>query len=452
MKRLERFWDVAYHPVRPYLLLRGLYLLLAGDVWLGMVEHGARYGAGGFNVAHFAWIERVVPMPSPAFYVGSLIFSGALAFMLALDPSSRLLRALLALCYTAGWLVSIHDSYQHHYLLSWLLTWCVACPSVRRLPLQQPTGQAGVPLGDREDGLVRGWGLPMTAMTCTIVYTFTGISKSEPEWRSGAVLKSLTHSTAIGDPRPGKFDGLRDLMVGIGIDEGLVWPLLALSTVALQWVIALGYLAAPARDVRPTPGRIAIVSIGLVGALSFHAVAELFEVFEIGIFSYYMIWIALVLLLPSSLLVPPARMLAELGAWADNFRAPLPDGPVGPWMALAAAGVLAATGCLIPLPGALKATLCVSAVAVGWTLLGGRSAAWSLRARDMVLTALVLWLTLAESDVPFDYYRRGAGELARMGRKEEALELYRQAEKYAPPGQSRRHRIEELERQLATPP
>jgi hypothetical protein len=452
VKRLQRFWDVAYHPVRPYLLLRGLYLLLAGDVWLGMVEHGARYGVGGFNVAHFACIDRVLPLPSPALYVGLLIFTGALSLLLALGPRPRWLRALLAVAYTFGWIISIHDSYQHHYLLSWLLTWCVAFPDVRGEEAASGAPPPSAPDVQPEQRWVRGWGLPMTAVTCAIVYTFTGISKSEPEWRSGDVLQSLTHSMPIGDPRPGKFDGLRDLLVQVGVEEGLVWPLLALSTVALQWTIALGYLAAPARDARPSPARTFLVTVGLFGALSFHAVAELFEVFEIGIFSYYMIWMAIVLLSPSRLLRIPAQLLIAAGRRAQRLQVQGLAAHTSLGIGVAAAAMLTGVGALVPLPGAMGATLCVATVSITWILLAADASARQTLGRHLCLTAFVLWLTLVKSSVPFDYYRRGAGELARMGQLREALLMYRRAEQYAPAGESRRRRIAELERQLRDAP
>lgn len=434
------FWEVAYHPARPALLLRGLYLALAGDLWLGMVQHGARYGMGGFNVAHFAWLDRLLPLPPAALYVGLLVASGAISVLLALGPAPRWLRCLLAATYTFAWMISVHDAYQHHYLLSWLLVWCVAYPDVRAA---DATGE--------DAASVRGWGLPMTAVTCAIVYAFTGISKSESEWRSGDVLKTLTHSAPMGDPHPGKFDDLRDLLVQLGVSESAVWPLLALSTVALQWTIAAGYLAAPARDARPSRLRTLLVSLGLFGALSFHAVAELFEVFEIGIFSYYMIWIALVLLSPVSLLVPLTSGLARIGRLRAGLRVPSGDVRIGLTFGVASTLLLMASGFLISLPGAPAATLSVGLVALGWILLASRrgDAAHSQGlALNVAITALALWGALAETSVVFDYYRRGAGELARMGRLEEALTMYRLAEQHAPPGESRRGRIEALEAQL----
>jgi hypothetical protein len=71
-----------------------------------------------------------------------------------------------------------------------------------------------------------------------------------------------------------------------------------------------------------------------------------------------------------------------------------------------------------------------------------------LLALQTTFCAFVLWLALTQTSVPFDYYRRTAGELYRMGQVEHALSLYQQAERYAPAGESRAARIRELQREL----
>lgn len=441
MSERTDLWSTRYHPARPYLLLRALYLLLAADLWLGMIEHGARYAMGGFNVAHFALVERLLPLPTPAFYVGLLIASGALSLMLAIGSLPVALRLLLAATYTLSWIVSIHDSYQHHYLISWLLLWLCAYP---------------LPCGDearRATAHVQGWGVPMTVLTCAIVYAYTGISKSEAEWRSGYVLRSLSNTKPPGAARPGKLDGARDLLMQVGMDEATAWQLMSLGTIALQWMIAIGYLASLRRDERPSRLRHTLVTIGLVGALAFHAMAEFFELFEIGVFSYYMIWIGLVLLSPTRLLTPIAGLFDAIGrsfarAFALSEHSPT---MVNVSLAILSAVVLGATGSLIPLPGALPATLSVACLVVLCTLLPGRGDVARTRQTlglTSLLTALALWAALTKTSVPFDYYRRGAGELQRMGRLEEALEMYRAAERVAPAGESRAERIEELESEL----
>ena len=443
----SRFWTTTYSPLRAFWFLRSLYLLLAADLWFGMIEHGGRYGVGGFNVSHLPWLDLLLPVPSAALYVGLLIAASFLALLLGLGPAPRWLRLTLAAVYTFGWLLSIHDSYQHHYLLSWLLCWCAALPdpSARRALSSEPTS---------------GWGLPMSAITCAIVYFFTGISKSESDWRSGEALRSLTRSAPPGSAHPGKFDGARDLLLALGLDDASVWQLFALATIALQWTIAVAYLAAPLRDAQPSRARVWLCSLGLFGALSFHGVAELFHVFEIGLFSYYMAIVALLVLGPVSPWRPLTRALAWLG---EQITGPLDaDAPRSLSLRelarpLGSALLLAAVGFTIPLPGAELATCALALGVMAYsvvTLLHARRApdatvrGLDLLALQTTFCTFVLWLALTQTSVPFDYYRRTAGELYRMGQVQSALSLYRQGERYAPAGESRAARIRELQREL----
>lgn len=464
MSVFERLWLAAYHPARAFWLLRGLYLLLAGDLWLDMVEHGGRYGIGEFNVAHFVWLDDWLPLPTASTYLALLIASGFIALSLALGPAPRWLRVLLAAMYTLAWTISLHDSYQHHYLLSWLLAWCAALPDL-------------TPHEAKGETPVRGWGLPMTAVTCAIVYGFTGMAKSELEWRSGQVLRTITKARPPGASEPGKFDAARDLLVQLGVEEATVWQLFALSTIALQWTIAAGYLAAPRRDEDPARWRVWVVSSGLLAAFSFHAVAEIFQVFEIGLFSYYMMMVALVLLGPTTVLTLGARGVS----WVSDLsfaRAPEGTPRLGSphaqrassapetkkdrrvqialtrfWSPVLSVGMLAGIGYVIPLPGAQTASLSLAALLVvriaislqKGTIVEGEGDRLALNAAAVTL---LMWLALTQTAVPFDYYRRTAGELSRMGRLEEALSAYRLAERFAPEGRSRAATIREIQREL----
>jgi Vitamin K-dependent gamma-carboxylase len=433
--------------------LRGVYLLLAGDLWLDMVEHGGRYGIGEFNVAHFVWLDDWLPLPTASSYLALLIASGFIALSLALGPAPRWLRALLAATYTLAWTISLHDSYQHHYLLSWLLAWCAALPDL-------------TPHEARAETPVRGWGLPMTAVTCAIVYSFTGVAKSELEWRSGEVLRAITKSRPPGASEPGKFDAARDLLVQLGVEEATVWQLFALSTIALQWTIAAGYLAAPRRDEDPARWRVWVVSLGLLAAFSFHAVAEFFQVFEIGLFSYYMMMVALVLLGPTTILTLGARGVSWVSDRIDSPHAQRASSAPGSkktnqlqivltrlWSPLLSVGMLAGIGYVIPLPGARAASWSLAmllVVRIAISLKNGAIERWEgdRLALNAAATTFLMWLALTQTAVPFDYYRRTAGELSRMGRLEEALSAYRLAERFAPEGQSRAATIREIQREL----
>lgn len=436
-------WDVAYDPLRAFFLLRGLCLLLAIDLCFDMVEHGGRYGIGEFNVAHFALLDRWLPLPTATLYVGLLILSAGLALQIALGGAARALRFGLFASYTSAWLISVHDAYQHHYLLSWLLLWAACMPYVtlRRALDREP---------------LSGWALPMTSLSCAVVYSFTAVSKSEPLWRSGDVMRVLTHSKAPGDEHPGKFDGLRDLTLQLGLTDRQFWQAIALSTIALQCVIALAYMLAPRRDAQPSRTRVFLVTLGLLGALSFHATAELFHVFEIGLFSYYMMAMAWLLLAPAVSLTPLAGLLArsqeQLLAWWSRARGRvrLPSVGARP-IELLVVPLFVLLAVLTPLPGAPWAGSTLAAVALSrqlWVWRRSPRERGSL-ALQLALTALALWSSLALSPVPFDFYRRTGGELARMGLTEQAIDMYKRGERYAPRGRSRAKKIRELEAELS---
>ena len=438
---LGRPFRAPYHPARAFLLHKGLLGLLAFDAWADMLEHAGRYGAGGFNVAHFALIDRIIPLPTPALYAGAMLLVGLLAFAMLLAGAPRWGKAVLASLYTASWLISLHDSYQHHYFLSYALTWLVFVPDVK-------LREAGAP----EPEGVRGVGLPMLAITCAIVYAFTGVAKSEADWRSGAVLRRLSHSRPPGHDNPGVLDPIRDLFMQLGLSSSLSWRCIALSVIALQWAVAVGYLASLERDARPTRPRIWLASLALFGAFSFHAFAELGDMFDIGWFSFYMLWLSLVLLAPTSWLtgvcVPLERARADLEAHGAERAVPswLPA-----LLAVAGALALGLAGAALDLPGALPVGCLAGAAALG--------AAFWLRAQRhdrglwrvavaALLSALAMYGSIAWSTARFDYYRRAAGEYLRMGRLETALALYLKAEQYAPAGESRRDKIDEIRSKL----
>ncbi|MFT3923534.1 MAG: hypothetical protein QM778_13455 [Myxococcales bacterium] len=439
--RLEAPFVALYHPARAFLLRRGLYLLLAFDAWLVMLEHGGRYGAGDFNVAHFSWLDALVGVPSPALYVGLLICAGLLSLILTFVRASRPARLLLAGLYTFSWAISLHDSYQHHYLLSWLLLWAAFVPE-----------PASHELVEDQPAPVRAVGLTLTAFSCAIVYSFTAVSKSSPEWRSGAVLARLIPAGKEGAQNP--VAQLRDWassLLEMPAQRILAW--FSLSLLVLQLVVALAYAVSPGRDQAGVRGpRAWICGVGLAAAVAFHLGTELTGVFEIGWFSYYMLWVSCVLLAPSAWLAWPTRRLA---------RALLPlgrllvdeNGPAAPWWlyAVALSGLMLACGVGLDLPGAIVAcgatSLWLVAVLAGRHVRSeaGAPERWALSA---VVACASLWCALTLTPVRFDFYRRWAGEISRLGQTAQALTLYRKAEKYAPPGASRARQIEFLERQL----
>jgi hypothetical protein len=120
-------------------------------------------------------------------------------------------------------------------------------------------------------------------------------------------------------------------------------------------------------------------------------------------------------------------------------------------MALGAAGVLAVVGWQLELPGAAGACGAAAAVLLGVTLAKVKVGA-HLDARPTLVAAMlasgVLWLAIALSPVRWDYYRYLGGDLMRRGDPRDALQIYLTGERFAPPGESRQDKIDELKRQL----
>jgi hypothetical protein len=417
--------------LRAALFARGLYALLAADCWVEMLGHAGRYGVDGFNVAHFAWLDFLLPLPSAALYVCLLVCVGVLCAFCAAGPHIPFLRGAIAGLYTFAWAISLHDAYQHHYLISWLLLAAALIPPAQLRGGAYPSGTTYAP------------GVSFACISCAIVYGFTAVSKLSPEWRAGDVLRTLTASRPAGASAPGQLDTLRDGLMGFGLAEGAFWRGLALGVVLLQGVVALAYLASLGRD-GGKPGRVRrlLLRSGLLAAWLFHLTAVVSGVFAIGWFSQYMLFVASVLLLDR--------------AWLERVAGVLLRAPRRRRALLVPAGLAhAVLGGLVGLaffvlslshvPGAcpgLLAALLLTAPAVFFAASPPR-AIWAANA---ALAALLAAFSL--SSVAFDYHRRLAGELLKLGRPADALASYREAERVAPHGHSRQGKIRALERAL----
>ena len=114
----EALWFQPTDESRARWMARLVLFMLSLDCWLVMVPHAARYGAGDFNVAHFHWLQRIQPQPSPDLYVGLMLVCGSLSLLGALGVLGRVGLGVLTALYTWAWSMSQLDSYQHHYFLT----------------------------------------------------------------------------------------------------------------------------------------------------------------------------------------------------------------------------------------------------------------------------------------------------------------------------------------------
>jgi hypothetical protein len=430
MSRLMHTWNAAWFGpvsnVRVWLMTRVTALMLALDAWLLMIERGGRYGAGDFNVAHFAWLDAIQPVPTAGLYVGLILSCGVLAMMVALGVLGRLGVVALTVAYSYGWSMSQLDSYQHHVFISWVLL-CLCCVPA---------------LGTREileaPEKICAWGYRLLATVTAVLYTFTGISKAEPEWLSGSVLKRINSADGVLEP-------FRTLFADLGIEEATFWTLSGHSVVAVQWIIAAMWLSilvwgeGGGRWVRV--GRF----IGVATAVAFHIGAEIVGL-RIGWFSGYMLAMTLVTFCPITWLEAVAR-----GA-ARTLRGPLQAvdelahrGRSLGWVALSglSAATIAIVGHELDLPGTQTASLVWAGLAV-WATAGHLRRRLPIRycAFAVALTAATLTMTIELGRARYDFYRFVGGDATRRRQLDDALIAYGRANTYAPKDEGRWKKVE----------
>jgi hypothetical protein len=541
----DSYWFGPVAAARPFTFVRGVLLLLAFDLWLDMPDHGARYDVAGFNVSQLFVLDLLYPIPSAALYVGVVLLAGLFAFTGAVAGFTRPIAIVTSALYTFGWTMSMFDSYQHHYLLSIVLIGCAILPSStaievfgsplddakRMLEVSPASGsrarawsdRIGVRLAvgvvatavmcwlafnlERSGWLVAGiavvgvgatvyatffgpltppvtrgsWGYALASVSIAIVYFYTGISKTEPNWRSGIALQN------IAGPKLAPYQAWAEST--FGIDGATFHPLMGFGVIAVQWVIAAAYLVAPLRD------RHWLFAVpawaGFFAAMSFHLGAEYLGL-EIGWFSWYMVLTACVFLLPGSALDAvgrivtwPARALVVMfpALEGDRKRAsrasksdasegsargkakkkarknrapelrPEPAEVVAPrsvplaqLVPIAAAGmlILPIAGYVVDLPGALVAGI-VAALALGGFVAWRVSSHEGRGVRPVVAAASVaafaMLVAISVSDVRYDFYRRLGSQNRRQENWVAAYDAYKQANRYAPEGESRERQL-----------
>src|SRR5690606_11507960 len=135
--------------------------------------------------------------------------------------------------------------------------------------------------GEPSDRRGEGWAYGLFCVSCAIVYFYTAITKTNADWRDGFALSRLAgNSTAARE------------MVAFAADYGLsaaeFWSVFAKSAIALQLVIALGFVLAPLIDRLPRLRARRVLAFGVLLPLSFHAGAAHMKL-EIGWFTEYML-------------------------------------------------------------------------------------------------------------------------------------------------------------------
>ena len=379
MKALERYWfgDVAL--ARPYLLSRFVLALLAFDTWLNLMPEGAKYGVGAFNVAHFSWLDGFVP--SSAFYLGVLAFTGVLALSQALYRPHRIALALVAAGYTLGWSCSLLDSIPHHYLLSLYLVCFVFFPML--------SARAAF---SRSDRVPRGsaWAYVLFCVSTAIVYFYVAA------WSAA--------------------------------DEQPYW---------LPMVCSAAYLIASMQDQALMPGLRVVAPVLVAAPIAFHLSAP-----QEGWLPIYMIGIACIVFAPiqwihafGRTLTRPCRNLVEEHSTEERSTDGIDEGASHVFY-LSLVGLVAApmVSVFVDLPG-VKTGCALTAIAT--LLVMGRQLYLTPRWRPVWRVVslfggcLALWLTMTASTARFEYYHRSAMDADRRGDDEAALIFREKAQRYA---------------------
>lgn len=483
MNALDRLIFRPISTARPYLMAKGVLLLLGLDCIVELVSHGGRYGVGGFNVAHFALLDAVLPVPTPALYVGTLFACSLLAFVLVLGQLRRSLLIALITLYTLAWASSLLDAYQHHYLLSLLLASMCAFPETKLRDLVRPvvaetsappaphrtkgrrhsetTSDEPLPAEDAHPLETReGPGYVSFLFTCAIVYAFTALMKLDPDWRSGAALARIVDTST-----------LYPLMIAfgrLGLSEAEWYLWLARGAIAIQAVCSATFVLAAFSDAFATRRARGLVSLLLVAPIAFHVSAEAMDL-EIGWFSRYMMLIACVALLPDSVIRLPLQLVGALRGLTRPADAKV-DAPGEERFARFVFAALAAV--LVPvvlssvdLPGTLGAGIFAAVFVLG--VFAHEERAGKDTADDLPIALAIAGLLafgcvsyprlglragdtyygVEASTVRYDYYRYVAGDFVRREDTASALANYRKALEFAPNDELReatRGKIERL--------
>jgi hypothetical protein len=434
----DGYWFGPVAAVRPYLLAKVVFVMLAFDAWLLRVPAGARYGAGGFGVAHFGWLDALQPLPWPGLYVGLMLGVGVLALVCALANAGRGARLLVAALWTYGWCMSLADSFQHHYFLSLLLVLLALTPPLAArdvLPGARPG--RGRRLAHRDGPpapalpMTSCWPYALILATIAIVYLFTALTKVDVEWRAGRVLDHLAR------PHLGVF---RPWVEAFGAWQPALWRILTAAVVMTEAFLALGYALAPRQDARRRPWTRVVTWSAFTAAIALHLTAELVLKLRIGWFSAYMIAIACVCLLPGALLVRVAGLAARLldvVAEATPFTDPRPGAAIPTkgvvLLGAAATGTSLAAGVWLGLPGASALGLLLAVLGIGVSGLAlstphRRRAAQYLAAATAAV--LVMWVMVAGARTRRDFYLEMGYDLRARGDLRGARQAFDAALRY----------------------
>lgn len=388
-----RFWDgLVLHPDQVRLFRFVFYGLVAVDGFLEL-EHAPRYGAGGFNVSHFPWLDGLLPVPDRRIMVLLWVLQCFLALRMAFGVGTRRTAVALTGVFGAAYFWSQLDSYQHHYLL-FLLLGIAACVDWRSK--DPPT-----------------WPFRLILAQVSIVYLWAAVTKMHPLWLDGTLISRQIPS----GPMP---DWVASVAGTVGMAALNLWAVIAVGAMLGELFLAV------ALHVRRLRLPAVVLGLGLHGGIEYAG-------FKIGLFSYFMFGLYL--------LVVPPRFFA-------GRAEPPPRTASAPWWTLGVAIAVggAAVGSLFPIEGIWLAV----AVASGWALLEELPARSSvgLRHRAVVhaVSCLIVLGLHANTDILRDYWKYRGGDTRRRGEVVQAIDAYEQVVAIDPDYASGHARLSDLYR------
>lgn len=416
----HRYWhDLETERIRMVALRVTLFGLVAFDLWAVTLHHASRYGAGDFNVAQIGLLDTLLPIPTPAVVATGWLLGGFFALRAAFGVAIKQSIVGATICYFGIYLWSQVDSYQHHYLVGLLLTLCCFVPE----QIWTATRPDDVERWNR----VRHWGIRLIYVQMALMYFWTGVTKADPTWLSGATMDQLTHPPEV-----------RDLIAGLeqryGLRSGEGYGYAATAVMLGELFAALAFLWRR------------LWLVGLIVVPWFHIGVEILE-FDIEWFSYYMIALDVILLLPDrgwrairslALRVEPLWQRVAVATPTDSTPRMI--------IALATAAACATLAGRIPVEGST-----LLAVVVGTATL---LALWPVpllapklpifAAAAQILIVATMGLTVDRAGSIYDMYRMWGGDLRRRGDVEGAIAKYTLANAAMPGQPARRYQLAQL--------
>ncbi|MCE9590275.1 MAG: tetratricopeptide repeat protein [Planctomycetes bacterium] len=422
MSRWQRYLFGPVAALRPFLLARLFLLMLAVDIWIDFIPHSGPYGVGGFDVAHFSWLDAIFPVPTPALHIGVLAAAGFLLTVCALTGLHRPLLLIACLLFTYGWAMSQHDSYQHHYLLSLVLLCVAFLPRVRAEEVAAPPRTA----------TTSAWAYVLLGTQIAVVYLWTAIAKMDSDWVSGSTITRILlgdpdHTTTASD----------SIFLWVRSKAGL-WPTLAVATIVLEAAMVIGYVFAVGQD-RRGGGWSRFACWAFWGVAALLHIGIILAPLRIGIFSLYMLLFACVFLLPlpalarvAAVAVRPARRLeARLDRVVDRSG----SRTFFVVEALVLAVLMEFFAVNVDVPGAsagLVAAAGVLLVFAAWEAWRGSVAEARRRNRGAAVFIALSAALVYTCDVPYRVYASIAQARYFVDDPRDVLPLYRKALSYMP--------------------